>query len=130
MTLLDPLANALSHITNSEKVGKKEVYIKPASKLIGEVLRVMQENGYVGEFEFIDDGRAGIYRVQLIGKINRTGAIKPRFPVKARDYEKWEKRFLPAFDFGLLIVSTSQGLMTHKEAREKGIGGRLIAYVY
>ncbi|WP_048149451.1 30S ribosomal protein S8 [Palaeococcus ferrophilus] len=130
MTLLDPLANALSHMTNSERVGKKEVYIKPASKLIGEVLRVMQENGYVGEFEFIDDGRAGIYRVQLIGKINRTGAIKPRFPVKARDYEKWEKRFLPAFDFGLLIVSTSQGLMTHKEAREKGIGGRLIAYVY
>jgi len=46
------------------------------------------------------------------------------------EYEKWEKRFLPAFDFGLLIVSTSQGVMTHKEAREKGIGGRLIAYVY
>jgi len=130
MTLLDPLANALSHMTNSEKVGKREVYIKPASKLIGEVLRVMQQNGYIGEFEFIDDGRAGIYRVQLMGKINKTGAIKPRFPVKAREYEKWEKRFLPAFDFGILIVSTSQGIMTHKEAREKGIGGRLIAYVY
>ncbi|GAB6102741.1 30S ribosomal protein S8 [Thermococcus atlanticus] len=130
MTLLDPLANALSHISNSEKVGKKEVYLKPASKLIGEVLRVMQENGYIGEFEFIDDGRAGIYRVQLIGKINKTGAIKPRFPVKAREYEAWEKRFLPAFEFGILIVSTSQGVMTHKEAREKGIGGRLIAYVY
>ncbi|AIF68797.1 30S ribosomal protein S8 [Palaeococcus pacificus DY20341] len=130
MTLLDPLANALSHMTNSEKVGKGEVYIKPASKLIGEVLRVMQQNGYIGEFEFIDDGRAGIYRVQLKGKINKTGAIKPRFPVKAKEYEKWEKRFLPAFDFGILIVSTSQGIMTHKEAREKGIGGRLIAYVY
>ncbi len=130
MTLLDPLANALSHISNSEKVGKKEVYLKPASKLIGEVLRVMQENGYIGEFEFIDDGRAGIYRVQLIGKINKTGAIKPRFPVKAKEYEAWEKRFLPAFEFGILIVSTSQGVMTHKEAREKGIGGRLIAYVY
>lgn len=130
MTLLDPLANALSHISNSEKVGKKEVYLKPASKLMGEVLRVMQENGYIGEFEFIDDGRAGIYRVQLIGKINKTGAIKPRFPVKAKEYEAWEKRFLPAFEFGILIVSTSQGVMTHKEAREKGIGGRLIAYVY
>ncbi len=131
MTLLDPLANALSHITNSERVGKKEVYLKPASKLMGEVLRVMQENGYIGEFEFIDDGRAGIYRVQLIGKINKAGAIKPRFPpVKAREYEAWEKRFLPAFEFGILIVSTSQGVMTHKEAIEKGIGGRLIAYVY
>ncbi|WP_297436786.1 30S ribosomal protein S8 [Thermococcus sp.] len=130
MTLLDPLANALSHITNSERVGKNEVYLKPASKLMGEVLRVMQENGYIGEFEFIDDGRAGIYRVQLIGKINKTGAIKPRFPVKATEYETWEKRFLPAFEFGILIVSTSQGVMAHKEAIEKGIGGRLIAYVY
>lgn len=130
MTLLDPLANALSHITNSERVGKKEVYIKPASKLIGEVLRVMQENGYIGEFEFIDDGRAGIYRVQLIGKINRAGAIKPRFPVKVAEFEKWEKRFLPAFEFGILVVSTSQGVMTNKQASEKGIGGRLIAYIY
>ncbi|AEC51283.1 30S ribosomal protein S8P [Pyrococcus sp. NA2] len=130
MTLLDPLANALSHITNSERVGKREIYIKPASKLIGEVLRVMQKYGYIGEFEFIDDGRAGVYRVQLLGRINKAGAIKPRFPVKADEYEKWEKRFLPAFDFGILIVSTSQGVMSHKEAREKGIGGRLIAYVY
>ncbi len=130
MTLLDPLANALSYITNSERVGKEEVYLKPASKLMGEVLRVMQENGYIGEFEFIDDGRAGIYRVQLMGKINKAGAIKPRFPVKAREYEAWEKRFLPAFEFGILIVSTSQGVIAHKEAVEKGISGRLIAYVY
>ncbi|BAA30878.1 30S ribosomal protein S8 [Pyrococcus horikoshii] len=130
MTLLDPLANALSHITNSERVGKREIYIKPASKLIGEVLRVMQKYGYIGEFEFIDDGRAGVYRVQLLGRINKAGAIKPRFPVKATEYEKWEKRFLPAFEFGILIVSTSQGVMSHKEARDRGIGGRLIAYVY
>ncbi|AEF96446.1 30S ribosomal protein S8 [Methanotorris igneus] len=130
MSLMDPLANALNHLTNCERVGKKVVYIKPASKLIGRVLKVMQDHGYIGEFEFIEDGRAGIFKVELIGKINKCGAIKPRYAVKKHEFEKFEKRYLPARDFGLLIVSTSQGIMTHYEAKEKGIGGRLISYVY
>nr|Q977V0.1 RecName: Full=Small ribosomal subunit protein uS8; AltName: Full=30S ribosomal protein S8 [Methanotorris igneus]AAK92536.1 ribosomal protein S8 [Methanotorris igneus] len=130
MSLMDPLANALNHLTNCERVGKKVFYIKPASKLIGRVLKVMQDHGYIGEFEFIEDGRAGIFKVELIGKINKCGAIKPRYAVKKHEFEKFEKRYLPARDFGLLIVSTSQGIMTHYEAKEKGIGGRLISYVY
>ncbi|AIJ06228.1 30S ribosomal protein S8 [Methanocaldococcus bathoardescens] len=130
MSLMDPLANALNHISNCERVGKKVVYIKPASKLIGRVLKVMQDNGYIGEFEFIEDGRAGIFKVELIGKINKCGAIKPRFPVKKFGYEKFEKRYLPARDFGILIVSTTQGVMSHEEAKKKGLGGRLLAYVY
>jgi small subunit ribosomal protein S8 len=127
---MDPLANALNHISNCERVGKKVAYIKPASKLIGRVLKVMQDYGYIGEFEFIEDGRAGIFKVELIGKINKCGAIKPRFPVKKLGYEKFEKRYLPARDFGILIVSTTQGVMSHEEAKKKGLGGRLLAYVY
>jgi small subunit ribosomal protein S8 len=127
---MDPLANALNHLSNCERVGKKVAYIKPASKLIGRVLKVMQDYGYVGEFEFIEDGRAGIFKVELIGKINKCGAIKPRFPVKKLGYEKFEKRYLPARDFGILIVSTTQGVMSHEEAKKKGLGGRLLAYVY
>ncbi|WP_423792855.1 30S ribosomal protein S8 [Methanocaldococcus indicus] len=130
MTLLDPLANALVHISNCEMVGKKVVYIKPASKLIGRVLNVMKEHGYIKDFEFIEDGRAGIFKVELIGKINKCGAIKPRFPVKKDNYEKYEKRYLPARDFGILIVSTTQGVMSHDEAKKRGLGGRLLAYVY
>jgi len=130
MSLMDPLANALNHISNCERVGKKVAYIKPASKLIGRVLKVMQDYGYIGEFEFIEDGRAGIFKVELIGKINKCGAIKPRFPVKKLGYEKFEKRYLPARDFGILIVSTTQGVMSHEEAKKKGLGGRLLAYVY
>jgi len=130
MSLMDPLANALNHLSNCERVGKKVAYIKPASKLIGRVLKVMQDYGYVGEFEFIEDGRAGIFKVELIGKINKCGAIKPRFPVKKLGYEKFEKRYLPARDFGILIVSTTQGVMSHEEAKKKGLGGRLLAYVY
>ena len=114
MTLMDPLANALSTIMNNEVRRKRECVIWPASKLIGHVLRIMQQHGYVGEFEFIDDGRAGKFKVQLLGRINRCGVIKPRYPVKLKGFEEWEKKYLPARDLGVLIVSTSQGVMSHR----------------
>ena len=50
--------------------------------------------------------------------------------MKKEEFEKFEKRFLPAQDFGILILTTNQGVMTHKEAKERKIGGRLLAYVY
>ncbi|TFG10038.1 30S ribosomal protein S8 [Candidatus Thorarchaeota archaeon] len=130
MTLLDPLADAMSTIHNSELVGKPEVVVKPASSLIERVLRVMQSKGYIGEFEKIDDGKAGRLRIQLMGRTNKCGVIKPRFPVRRDGFERFEKRFLPAYNFGILIVTTPQGVMTHEEAKSRGIGGRLLAYVY
>lgn len=129
MTLLDPLSNALSALSNAEARNLKECVVSPASKLILEVLRIFQKQGYVGEFEYIEDGRSGKFRVQLLGRINECRAIRPRHAVKARDLPKWEK-LLPAYNKGVIVVSTNQGLMTHKEALERGVGGRLIAYVY
>jgi small subunit ribosomal protein S8 len=128
--LLDPLANALSKIQNHERARKREVVLAPASKPINEVLRIMQAEGFIGEFEFIDDGRAGKFRVALQGKVNGCGVIKPQYSTKRDDYEKWEKRYLPAAGFGVLVVSTQQGVMTHKKAMELRLGGRLLAYVY
>ena len=133
MVMLDPLANALTTIYNNELRGNKEAIIMPASKLIANALRVMQREGYVGEFEYIDDGRWGKIRVKLLGRINKCGAIKPRVPVKYRDLlvlPEQLRRFLPSKDVGILIISTPQGLMTHKEAIEKRVGGIAIAYVY
>jgi small subunit ribosomal protein S8 len=130
MTLLDPLADAMSNIYNSELVGKPEVVVAPASSLIERVLQVMQSRGYVGEFERIDDGKAGRFRIQLMGRTNKCGVIKPRYPVKRDGFEKYEKRFLPAFNYGILIVTTPNGVMTHVDAKKEGIGGRLLAYVY
>ena len=128
--LMDPLANALSMIKNYENARKHEVVVSPASKLIESVLRVMHRDGFIGKFEFIDDGKGGKFRIFLLGKINECGVIKPRHAVKHDDYEKWEKRYLPARGFGLLIVSTPRGIMTHEEAKRGGLGGRLLAYVY
>lgn len=125
----DTLADVLSAIKNAERVGKNEC-ITPASRLAREVLKVMQREGYIGTFEFIDDGRSGKFRVELKQKINDCNVIKPRYSVSVDEFEKFEKRYLPARDFGVLILTTSKGIMTHKEAKEKGIGGKLLAYVF
>lgn len=130
MVLNDPLANCLSTIMNNEMRNKRECIVAPASKLIGNVLRVIQRHGYIGEFEFIDDGRTGKFRIQLLGRINRCGVIKPRYSVKVKEIEEFEKRYLPARDMGVLILSTPHGILSHKEAIQKHTGGKLLAYVY
>ncbi len=127
--LLDPLADALSIIKNAEDVGKPGCTIK-ASKLTGSVLKVMKDKGFIKEFEFVDDGKSGLFKVQLKGKINKCGVIRPRHAVKSAEFEKWEKRFLPSRGFGSIILTTPKGVMTHSEAREQNIGGQLLAYVY
>jgi small subunit ribosomal protein S8 len=130
MTLNDPLANALSHLLNCEQDAKSEAYVKPATKMLRTVLDILKDEGYVGSCTEIDDGKSKIMKVSLLGKINRCNVIKPRFAIAKQSFEKYEKRFLPARGFGVLIVSTNQGLMTHASARAKGIGGKLIAYCY
>jgi small subunit ribosomal protein S8 len=129
-TAMDTLANGLTTIINNEMRNKRECIISPSSKLLGRVLRVMQLNGYIGEFEFIDDGRSGKFKIQLLGRINRCGAIRPRFPVKVDEIEQWEKKFLPSREVGVMVVSTPRGIISHREAKEKRIGGRLLAFVY
>jgi small subunit ribosomal protein S8 len=124
------LGNLFATIYNNEVRNKKECLAIPASKLASAVLRSMQRNRYIGEFEFIDDGIAGKFKIQLLGRINRCGVISPRYSVDKTGYTRWERQFLPAVGVGILIVSTSQGVMSHNEAIEKGLGGRLIGYVY
>lgn len=130
MTLNDPLANVLSFINNYEKLGKKELTTLNVSKVIIKVVTIMQEEGFIGANELTENGRGGELKINLIGSLNKCGVIKPRHRVKVDQYEKFEKRFLPAKDFGVLIVSTNKGLMTHKKAKEQNLGGTLISYVY
>jgi small subunit ribosomal protein S8 len=134
MVVMDPLASALTAITSAEMRSKPEVVVYPASKLIAATLRVMQRYGYVGEFEYIDDGRWGKIKVQLLGRINRAGAIKPRYPVSYRDLLRTPphiRRYLPSRDIGVIIISTSsKGIISHREAIEARVGGVVIAYVY
>ena len=127
--LHDILSDALTVIKNAERTGKGECVVK-SSKLIGSTLKVMQDNGYIGAFETIENGKGGLFKVELKGKIIDTKTIKPRFAVKVDEFEKWEKRFLPAKSIGLLIVSTPKGVIDHKKAKESQLGGRLLSYIY
>jgi small subunit ribosomal protein S8 len=120
----------MSLIKNAEKSGKMDCYIKPSSKLVGRVLKVMQENNYIGNFEHIEDGRAGIFKVHLVGHINDCGVIKPRYSIKRSELEQYEARFLPAQDFGVLILTTNHGVVSHIDARNLKTGGKLLAYVF
>lgn len=128
--LNDPLSNVLSYINNHEKLGRKEISVANNSKIIRKVLTILNEHNYVGQYSEVDDGKGRILSINLLGTINKIGVIKPRFNVKKNDYEKFEKRYLPAKDFGIIIVSTSKGMMTHSQAKELGLGGRLICYCY
>ncbi|MCD2200345.1 MULTISPECIES: 30S ribosomal protein S8 [unclassified Halobacterium] len=130
MTANDPLSDAVSGIDNAESVGHLTHTVEPASNMVGSVLEVFYDRGYIDGFEFVDDGKAGRFEVELKGAINECGPVNPRYSVAADGYEKWEKRYLPARDYGALVVTTSHGIMSHYEAREKGIGGQVIAYVY
>jgi len=130
MSLNDPLAGLLSQIVAYEKAGKKELVTKNTSKMIKKILELLQDNQYIGSFEETIDSKGNILKVHLLGRINETGVVKPRFSLKNDEFEKFEKRYLPARDFGLLILSTPDGLMTHTEAKSKKIGGRLICYCY
>jgi small subunit ribosomal protein S8 len=130
LTNINPLSDALTNLYNNEERRKRESVIWPASKLIGKVLRVIQKHGYIGEFEYIDDSRSGKFKVQLLGRINKCGSVRPHFSVRIDDLEKWEKRYLPSQDVGILIITTSKGVVSNKEARELKVGGRLLAYIY
>jgi small subunit ribosomal protein S8 len=130
MVMNDPLAAVLSHILTCERLGRDEAYVKPASKMVRETLKIMNENLYVGDWQEIKDNKANILKVSLLGKINKCGVIKPRHSVKKGEFEKFEKRYLPARGFGVLIVSTPKGIIPHTDAKDKNTGGKLIAYCY
>jgi small subunit ribosomal protein S8 len=130
MTGNDPLANALSAIDNAESVGHLTQDVQPASNEIGSVLEVLYDRGYIDGFQYVEDGKAGTFEVELKGAINACGPVKPRYSAGADEFEKWEKRYLPARDYGTLVVTTSHGIMSHYEARREGIGGQVIAYIY
>jgi small subunit ribosomal protein S8 len=130
MPALNVLSNLFTTLYNNESRRKKECIVTPASRFASEILRIMQKHRYIGEFEQIDDGRLGKFRIQLLAKINKCGIITPRFSAKKTEYLNWERQFLPAYTMGILLVSTSQGVMSHHEAQDRGLGGVLVGYVY
>lgn len=130
MTLNDPLANVLSALKNAEMRGKRKLLTKFNSGLIRKVLDIMVRDGYLASYEVIPDQKGDLLDITLNGAINEVGVIKPRHQIGIADFERFEKSFLPARGFGIIIISTNKGLLTHEEAKEEKIGGALISYCY
>jgi len=128
MVVRDWLASLLNDIMNCKRAGKSETSIAISSKLLLEVLKILKREGYVVDYK---EEKEKFNKIKIkLGKINECKAIKPRFFVRKNEFMNYVRRFLPARGVGILIVSTSKGLMTHVEAIEKGIGGSLLAYCF
>ena len=124
------MTKGLVEIKNGQMAGKRDVVLKPVSKLLVKVLEVIKNYGYIAGYEYLDDHRGGIVVVSLNGRINNCGVISPRFSVKVGDIEKFESRYLPARNFGKLILTSTDGIISNEEAKGNKIGGKLLAFVY
>mmetsp|Transcript_11735 Transcript_11735/g.31597 ORF Transcript_11735/g.31597 Transcript_11735/m.31597 type:complete len:131 (+) Transcript_11735:80-472(+) len=130
MVRMSVVADALKTLSNAEKKGKRQVLLRPSSKVLIKFLQVMQKHGYIGEFEIVDDHRAGKIVVNLIGRVNKTRAISPRYDVGVNEIEKWTNNLLPSRQFGHVVLTTSLGIMDHEEARRKHTGGKVLGFFY
>merc|ERR1712212_1189790 len=130
MVRMNVLADALKSINNAEKRCKRQVLIRPNSKVIVKFLTVMMKHGYIGEFGCVDDHRAGKIVVNLTGRLNKCGVISPRFDIAINQVEKWTSNLLPSRQFGFIVMTTSAGIMDHEEARRKHVGGKILGFFF
>ena len=132
MVMTDPIADMLTRIRNANMVRHEKLEV-PASKIKKEIAEILKREGFVRDFEFIEDNKQGIIRIFLKYGANNERVItglkrisKPGLRVYAKTGEV--PRVLNGL--GIAIVSTSHGVLTDKEARSKQVGGEVLAYVW
>ncbi|MDD3244679.1 MAG: 30S ribosomal protein S8 [Candidatus ainarchaeum sp.] len=129
MSLNDPISDALNNIYNAENAAK-QVCVLNHSKFLENIVDLLKKEGYIKQYKLQDKKPVKQLVVYLNGRINKCKSIKPRYAVAKTEYDKYEKSYLISREVGMLIVSTTEGIMSHKQAKEKGLGGRLIGYIY
>jgi small subunit ribosomal protein S8 len=132
MAVSDPIADFLVRIKNAQKARFERVDI-PASRMKASIARILKEEGYIKNFKFLRDDKQGMLRIQLkYGEQRETGiaAIKRISKPSRRVYVGYGDMPRVMNGLGIAIVSTSQGLMTDREARKQRIGGELLCSIW
>lgn len=129
----DPIADYLTRIRNAVRAGHKIVDI-PASNVKKDITRILHDKGYILNYKFVSEGPQGTIKIALkYDQESKTPAIKSITRVSRpglRQYRGSDDLPRVLNGLGVAIVSTSQGVMTDKEARAKNIGGEVLCYVY
>lgn len=132
MHITDPIADMLTRIRNASSAKHESVDV-PASNMKKEIAEILLNEGYIKNYQVIDDGTQGVIRITLKYGANKTKVIsgikrvsKPGLRIYARKEE------LPKVlrGMGIAIISTSKGIMTDKEARRQNVGGEVLAFVW
>lgn len=131
MSLSDPIADMLTRIRNAVRIGAGQVNIK-ASKICAGIAAVLKEQGYIEDFDLIDDGKQGILRVNLKYDENGGAVIKEIMRISKpgrRIYSVVKELPHVTGGLGIAVVSTSKGVMSDKDCRKEKIGGEILCTV-
>lgn len=132
MTMTDPIADMLTRVRNANTV-KHETVDVPDSNIKKEIARILLEEGFISGYDVIEDGKQGIIRIQLkyaqegervISGLKRISKPGMRIYASAADVPKVLN------GLGIAMISTSNGILTDKQARENNVGGEVICYVW
>lgn len=121
----DIISDALNQMTNALRARKNSVKVKAHSKLLISILAIGKLKGYLESYHV-----EGTELTIKFSKLNFCKAVKPRYAATVDEIDRYVKRYLPAKNLGIILVSTNKGLMTHQTAIEKNLGGSIIAYMY
>ena len=125
MQITDPIADLLTRIRNASS-SKHETVDVPASNMKKAIVEILNDEGYIKDFQVIEDGKQGVIRITLKYGPNKERVSKPglRFYASVDELPRVLK------GLGIAIVSTSKGIMTDKEARKQHVGGEVLAYIW
>ena len=132
MQMSDVIADMLTRIRNANTVGHETVEI-PASKMKKAIAEILKEEGYIADFEMIEDDKQGMIKVTMKYGANKEkviSGIKRISKPGLRVYSQKDQLPRVLGGLGIALISTSQGLMTDKAARKAGLGGEVLAYVW
>ncbi|MBE6313672.1 MAG: 30S ribosomal protein S8 [Bacteroidales bacterium] len=132
--MTDPIADYLTRLRNAIKAGHRVVEV-PASKMKKEITKILFEQGYILNYKFVENNTpSGAIKIALkydpVDKVNAIKALGRVSRPGLRQYTGYKEMPRVLNGLGIAIISTSQGVMTNKEAKEKKIGGEVLCYVY